>query len=60
MARPRKRVCLEDGLKLDLNQLFRDGTVLTAALTSPVGFFCMTRADSAKPTRLSHGDCQET
>jgi hypothetical protein len=25
MARPRKRVCLEDGLKLDLNKLLRDG-----------------------------------
>ena len=25
MARPKKRVCLEDGLKLDLNKIVRDG-----------------------------------
>ena len=34
MARPRKRVCLEDGLRLDLNQLIRDGTVISGAVTS--------------------------
>jgi hypothetical protein len=27
MARPRERVCLQDGLKLDLNRLARDGFV---------------------------------
>jgi hypothetical protein len=34
MARPRKRACLEEGLKLDLNQLIRDGTVKPGAATS--------------------------
>jgi hypothetical protein len=27
MPRPRERVCLQDGLKLDLNSLARDGFV---------------------------------
>ena len=39
MARPRKRVCLEDGLKLDLNQLIRDGIVVSGALTSRTIFW---------------------
>ena len=34
MARPRNRVCLADGLRLDLNQLIRDGTVVLGALSS--------------------------
>jgi hypothetical protein len=34
MPRPRKRVCLQDGLKLDLNRLIRDGTVKLGAATS--------------------------
>ena len=39
MARPRKRVCLEDGLRLDLNQLIRDGTVALGAATSRTIFW---------------------
>jgi hypothetical protein len=35
MARPRERVCLEDGLRLDLNQLLRDGIVAPGVVTSP-------------------------
>jgi len=35
MARPRMRVCLEDGLKLDLNQLVRDGIVVPGVVTAP-------------------------
>jgi hypothetical protein len=27
MSRPRQRVCLQDGLKLDLNQLARQGFI---------------------------------
>jgi hypothetical protein len=33
MARPRKRVCLQDGLRLDLNQLIRDRTVVSGEVT---------------------------
>jgi hypothetical protein len=29
------RVCLEDGLKLDLNQLVRDGIVVPGVVTAP-------------------------
>jgi hypothetical protein len=39
MARPRKRVCLQDGLRLDLNQLIRDGTVKPGAATSRTIFW---------------------
>ena len=39
MARPRKRVCLEDGLRLDLNQLIRDGTVVSGAVSSRMIFW---------------------
>jgi hypothetical protein len=39
MARPRKRVCLQDGLRLDLNQLIRDGTVALGAATSRTIFW---------------------
>ena len=39
MARPRKRVCLQDGLKLDLNRLIRDGTVKIGAATSRTIFW---------------------
>jgi hypothetical protein len=35
MPRLRKRVCLEDGLKLDLNRLIRDGIVVSGAVTGP-------------------------
>jgi len=38
MARLRKRVCLEEGLRLDLNQLIRDGTVVSGAVTSQTIF----------------------
>ena len=31
MPRPRQRVCLQDGLKLDLNRLARKGFVKTGA-----------------------------
>src|SRR6476620_810318 len=31
MSRPRQRVCLQDGLKLDLNRLIRNGLVRRAA-----------------------------
>jgi len=44
MARPRKRVCLEDGLKLDLNQLIRDGIVVSGALTSRTIFWQVARS----------------
>ena len=36
MARPCKRVCLEEGLKLDLNRLIRDGTIKLGAATSQI------------------------
>ena len=36
MARPRQRVCLESGLKLDLNRLRRQGLVRAGASTSAV------------------------
>jgi hypothetical protein len=35
MPRPRKRVCLQDGLKLDINRLIRHGTVRPGAKTGP-------------------------
>jgi len=44
MARLRKRVCLEDGLKLDLNQLIRDGIVVSGALTSRTIFWQVARS----------------
>ena len=31
MGRPRKRVCLQDGLKLDLNRLARNGAIQCGA-----------------------------
>jgi hypothetical protein len=34
MARARKRVCLEDGLRLDLNQLIRERVVVSGGVTS--------------------------
>ncbi len=34
MARPRKRVCLEDGLRLDLNELIREQTIVPGRATS--------------------------
>ena len=36
MPRPLKRVCLEEGLKLDLNHLIRDGTIKLGAATSQI------------------------
>jgi hypothetical protein len=36
MARARKRVCLEDGLKLDLNELIRRETVVSGRATSRI------------------------
>jgi len=39
MARPRKRLCLEDGLRLDLNKMIRDGTVISGAVTSETIFW---------------------
>jgi hypothetical protein len=35
MPRPRQRVCLQDGLKLDLNRLIRQGTVRPGARSGP-------------------------
>lgn len=37
MSRSRQRVCLQDGLKLDLNGLARKGLVRRGAATGPVG-----------------------
>jgi hypothetical protein len=37
MSRPRQRVCLENGLKLDLNQLARRGFIAPGARTGPIG-----------------------
>jgi hypothetical protein len=34
MPRPRQRVCLQDGLKLDLNRLIRLGTVQPGMMTA--------------------------
>ena len=39
MARPRKRVCLEEGFKLDLNQLVRERIVISGAVTSRTIFW---------------------
>ena len=39
MARSRKRVCLEDGFKLDLNRLIRDGIVVSGEVTSRTMFW---------------------
>jgi hypothetical protein len=39
MARPRKRVCLEDGRRLDLNRLSRDGILISGAVTSRTTFW---------------------
>ena len=38
MPRPRQRVCLQDGLKLDLNRLIRQGTVRPGTRTGPYLF----------------------
>ena len=37
MARPRQRVCLESGLKLDINRLARRGIIRPGALSGPIG-----------------------
>jgi hypothetical protein len=37
MPRPRERVCLQDGLKLDLNRLARNGFIRRGARSSPMG-----------------------
>ena len=37
MPRPRQRVCLESGLKLDLNKLARDGFVMAGMRWGPIG-----------------------
>lgn len=37
MPRPRERVCLQDGLKLDLNRLVRRGFIQRGARSGPVG-----------------------
>jgi hypothetical protein len=39
MPRLRKRVCLEDGLRLDLNQLIRDGIIVPGAVTGRTTFW---------------------
>jgi hypothetical protein len=43
MARPRKRVCLEDGFKLDLNRLVREHIVVSEAVTSRTIFWQRSR-----------------
>jgi hypothetical protein len=35
MPRPRQRVCLQEGLKLELNRLIRRGTVRPSTKTGP-------------------------
>ena len=37
MSRPRERVCLQDGLKLDLNRLARKGFIRRGARSGPMG-----------------------
>jgi hypothetical protein len=37
MPRPRERVCLQDGLKLDLNRLAHRGFIRRGARSSPIG-----------------------
>jgi hypothetical protein len=37
MSRPRERVCLQDGLKLDLNRLARNGFIRRGARSGPMG-----------------------
>ena len=37
MPRPRERVCLQDGLKLDLNRLARNGFIRLGARSGPIG-----------------------
>ena len=37
MPRPRARACLQDGLKLDLNRLSRNGFIRPGALSGPIG-----------------------
>jgi hypothetical protein len=37
MPRPRARACLQDGLKLDLNRLYRHGFIQRGARSGPVG-----------------------
>jgi hypothetical protein len=37
MPRPRTRACLQDGLKLDLNRLARNGFILRGARSGPIG-----------------------
>jgi hypothetical protein len=34
MPRPRQRICLEHGLKLDLNKLMRQGCIVPGALSA--------------------------
>src|SRR6478736_1711007 len=43
MARPRKRVCLEDGLRLDLNQLVRAGILVSGAVRSRTTYWQQSR-----------------
>ena len=37
MPRPRARACLQDGLKLDLNRLSRNGFIRPGARSGPMG-----------------------
>ena len=37
MPRRRQRVCLQDGLKLDLNRLIRSGLIRRGAKSAPTG-----------------------
>ena len=37
MPRPRERVCLQDGLKLDLNRLVRNGFIRRGSRSGPLG-----------------------
>ena len=37
MPRPRERVCLQDGLKLDLNRLARNGFIRRGSRSGPLG-----------------------
>jgi hypothetical protein len=37
MPRPRERVCLQDGLKLDLNRLAHRGFIRRSAKSGPIG-----------------------
>jgi hypothetical protein len=43
MPRPRQRACLEDGLRLNLNRLARQGFIRPGAATGPHSFACRQR-----------------